>query len=102
METHFGLEGEQGQAKKDADCDKPGKGSETTTRYLNNSLQSLEDDDIRIERNRYTKREGLHQSKCREKHQVPWVSVSLPVEETKDNQSTKKRDVERPCAIGIA
>lgn len=65
------------------------------------SLQSLKDDDIWIERNRYTEREGLHQSKCGKKHQVPWVGMSLPVEKTKDNQSTEKRKIKGPYAIGI-
>jgi len=36
METDLGLEGEQGQAKEDANCDKPGKQSETMTRYWYN------------------------------------------------------------------
>jgi len=80
FEVILRLEGKQGQTKKDTDCDG----------------QSLKDDDIWIERNRYTECEGLHQSKCGKKHQVPWVGMSLPVEKTKDNQSTEKRKIKGP------
>lgn len=77
------------------------KGQKQRPHIGTSSLQSLEDDDIWIERNRYAEREGLHQSKCGEKHQVPWVGVTLPVEKTKNNQSTEKRNIEGPYAIGI-
>jgi len=77
------------------------KGQQQRSHIGTSSLQSLEDNDVWIERNRYAEREGLHQSECGEKHQVPWVGVSLPVEKAKNDQSTEKRKVERPYAIGF-
>lgn len=60
------------------------------------SLQGLQNENVVVERDDYSQREGLKQGEHREKDEVPWVRMTFPEEKAESNQCTKQGDVERP------
>lgn len=64
-------------------------------------LQRLHDDDIIVERNCDSEREGLHQRERGEEEEVPWMRVALPVEQAQVDERAEEGNVECPGAARL-